>query len=268
MRKLEGKTAIVTGGAGGIGRVFALHLADLGASVAILDKDLSIARKRGETLTADTVEAEIKSRGVRAMAIECDLTDRKAAERAIGHVADTLGGLDILVNNAGGAFTPFERSSGVNSPIEDTNALFDVNFFATVHCCQAAAVHLQKRRGVILNMATMGVFADLQGGGVALYSAAKAAVHRYTRSLAVELGPVGVRANCMAPGYINTARVKAAAAQRKVGTPDRTHLIPLGRAGEPEDLTGTLEYLVTDQSAYVTGECIMVTGGTTLVMPS
>jgi 3-oxoacyl-[acyl-carrier protein] reductase len=265
MEKLKGKVAIVTGGAGGIGRAYALRLALLGADVAIIDIDLGVASRYGEVLTAASVMEEVKALGGRSIGIQADLSQQKQAADAIERVAMELGRIDILVNNAGGAITPIDRSRSSDTPGEDTEKLFAVNFYSMLHCCQAAAPYLRQQGGAVVNIATTGVDRTPPGGRIAMYSAAKAAVLRYSQSLAVELGPDGVRVNCISPGIIESARVKAQAAARNLGTETQAKANPLRRLGTPEDCAGALEFLVTDLSRYVTGECIRVSGGATLV---
>jgi NAD(P)-dependent dehydrogenase (short-subunit alcohol dehydrogenase family) len=264
MAKLKGKVAIVTGGAGGIGRAYALRLAQLGADVAIIDIDLAVAGKFGEALTAETVVDEIKAFGSRSVGIQADLSSQEQAAAAIERVAKELGRIDVLVNNAGGATTPIERSHPSVVSLADTQKLFAINFFSMMHCCQAAAAHLRKQGGAIVNIATNALDRVPPGGRFVMYTAAKAAVLNYTKSLAVELGPDGVRVNCISPGIIESARVRAQAAARNLGTEAQAKANPLRRLGTPEDCAGALEFLVTDLSSYVTGECIRVSGGQSL----
>jgi NAD(P)-dependent dehydrogenase (short-subunit alcohol dehydrogenase family) len=265
MDKLKGKVAIVTGGAGGIGRAYALRLALLGADVAIVDIDLGVAARFGETLTAASVMEEVKALGGRSIGIEADLSQQARAADAIEQIARAMGRIDILVNNAGGAITPIDRSRPSEAPFEDTEKLFAVNFYSMVHCCQAAVPHLRKQGGAIVNVATNGVDRTPAGGRLAMYNSSKAAVVRYTESLAVELGPDGIRVNCISPGIIESARIKAQAAARNLGTDVQAKANPLRRLGTPEDCAGALEFFVTDLSRYVTGECMRVSGGATLV---
>ena len=266
MKKLQGKVAVVTGAGGGMGRAYAHRLASLGADVAILDIDLNVSKKFGEQLTAETVMDECRAMGVRSIGVEADLSNEQKAREAIEKVVRELGGIDILVNNAGGAITPIEHSTATTSPRADTQRLLDANFWTTVNCCQAAVPHMRQRKGAaIVNVTTTGVDTIDKQARLAMYSAAKAAVLRYSRSLAVELGPDGIRVNVIAPGMMETPRVKAAAKARNLVTPERALGIPLRRLGQAEDVAGPLEFLVTDLSAYVTGEVIRVSGGSHLV---
>ena len=263
-RRLEGKVAIVTGAAGGMGRGYALHLAKLGADVAIFDKDLDAGKHAGE-YEAESVDQEIRDLGQRVVAVQADLSRREEAQAAVEQAARELGSIDILVNNAGGAITPAERSYATTSPDDDMALLINVNFLSAVYCCQAAVPLMNRPGGAIINIVTFGAFAGDSKGKYAVYSGAKAALLTYTRHLAVELGPIGIRANCVAPGLIHTPRVAAAAAARGMGTSDQAGAIPLRRFGKVEDMVGAIEFLGSDMSNYITGECIRVTGGLGLI---
>ncbi|MGJ7510905.1 SDR family NAD(P)-dependent oxidoreductase [Variovorax sp. GT1P44] len=263
--KLQGKSAIVTGGARGLGRAYALRLASLGADVAIIDLNLDGAAEFGEKLGAASVPAEIEQLGRRSLGIQADLTRRDEAFRAIESALAALGRIDILVNNAGGAITPAERSLASVTPEEDTRLLMDVNYMSTVHCCQAAAPAMQRQgSGVIVNISSQSGITTYNQGLLAAYAASKAAVTHYTRYLAAELGPKGIRANCLAPGVMLTARVAAQAAARGIGTDAEAAKVPLRRLGQVEDCAGVLEFLATDLSQYVTGQVISVCGGAVL----
>jgi NAD(P)-dependent dehydrogenase (short-subunit alcohol dehydrogenase family) len=262
---LLGKVAVVTGAARGIGRAFAHRLAQMGADVAVLDIDLSGASKFGETLLAASVADEIAAMGRRSLGVQVDLAKRAGAADALHRVAQALGTVDILVNAAGGLITPIERSSASLSPEEDTRALFAANFDSMLHCCQTVVPGMRTRgAGVIVNVSSQSGVSVYPGGQMALYAAAKAAVTQYTRYLAAEVGPWGIRANCLAPGIILTSRVAAQAAGRAVGSEVQAAAIPLRRLGVPEDCVGVMEFLVTGLSQYVTGQCICVDGGVVL----
>jgi NAD(P)-dependent dehydrogenase (short-subunit alcohol dehydrogenase family) len=263
--KLAGKTAIVTGAARGLGRAYALRLASLGADVAVVDIKLDGAAEYGEKLSAASVPQEIEQLGRRSIGIEADLARRDAAFNAIATALQTFGRIDILVNNAGGALTPADRSRASEAPEEDTRFLMDVNYMSAVHCCQAVAPIMKRQRsGVIVNISSQSGVTTYKQGLLAAYAASKAAVTHYTRYLAAELGPYGIRANCLSPGVMLTARVAAQAAKRGVGTEDEAEQIPLRRFGQVEDCAGVLEFLTTDLSQYVTGQVISVCGGAVL----
>ena len=263
---LAGKVALVTGGARGLGRGFALRLATLGADVAIVDRDLNSAAEYGETLEAASVAAEIELRGRRGLGIQADVAQREQMFSAVERVVAAFGRLDVLVNCAGGAITPNDRSAASMAPEADVRLLFDVNFLGTMHCCQAAALVMKRQgSGVIVNIASQAG-ATVYGDGTRLagYAATKAAVAQYTRYLAAELGPSGVRANCIAPGIMLTARILAQAAARGIGGDAQAQAIPLRRFGRIEDCADVLEFLATDLSRYVTGQVISVCGGAVL----
>ena len=264
--KLAGKKAIVTGGARGLGRAYALRLASLGADVAIIDLKLDGAAEYGEVLGAPTVAGEIEKLGRRGMGIETDLSVNARAQEAVARIVSAFGGADILVNNAGGHVTPSDRSQASTMPEEDVRKLLDANFMSTMFCCQAVAPTMKRQGGgVIVNTSSQaGVTTYDHQGRIAGYAAAKAAVSQYTRYLAAELGPHGIRVNCLAPGVMLTARVAAQAAARGIGTDAEMQKVPLRRFGEVEDCAGVVEFLVTDLSRYVTGQVISVCGGAVL----
>lgn len=262
-RKLEGKTAFVTGAAGGMGRGYALHLAKLGADVVIVDKDLEAGKRYNEYPVS--VEQEILDLGGRAISVEGDLCKRSVAQHAVDEAVKAFGKIDILVNNAGGAITPVERSRATVVPDEDIELLIGANFLSAVYCCQAAVPFMPKPGGSIVNIVTFGVFSGDATGAYAVYGGAKAALLTYTRHMAVELGPQGIRANCVAPGLIETPRVAAAAVERNMGTASQVDKVPLRRFGKVDDMVGAIEFLASDMSKYVTGECISVTGGLGLI---
>ncbi|MGB2822342.1 MAG: SDR family oxidoreductase [Phycisphaerae bacterium] len=256
--KLKGKVALVTGAARGLGRAFAIRLARLAADVAVNDIDLAAASEFGEELTAETVMDECRAFGVRSIGIEADVSRRDNVEKTVARVVDELGSLDILVANAGGMLLPSAggRADAATMPEEDVRFILDVNLMSTIFCCQAAAAAMRPRGwGRIVTVSSTAAFGA--GHGLVSYGTAKAAVLRYTRALAKELGPHGVNVNCIAPCIIGTSRALGQFPERR----DLAKDIPLGRIGEPEDCAKVIEFFCTDLADYVTGQCLVVCGG-------
>ena len=272
-KKLAGKVALVTGGARGLGRGYALRLAKLGADVAIIDRNLHAAdvyEFERALLTADSVMAECEALGVRAMGLEVDLTDRKATEQAVAQVVQQMGRLDIVVANAGGGTVRFadekQGGEGANQVLDDVTTgtpsdtseemltrVMDINVKTCMYTCMAATPHLKQAGGgkIVTVSSTAGVDAR---GGYHPYGTAKAAIIHYTRSLAQELGPFNINVNAIAPGIIRTGRLGDRAARAN-------EVVALKREGTIEDCCGVVEFLTTDLSNYVTGRVILIDGG-------
>ena len=275
---LAGKVALVTGAARGLGRGYALRLAELGADVAIVDRNLdgaAVYEFERRRMTAASVTEECAAYGVRALGRQVDLTDRGATERVVAVIAQRLGGIDIAVCNAGGGTSRFAdevaaagRSaagqaaaavSDVNTsatasdcPQETLTRVLEINLMTCMYTCMAVAPYLKRRGGgrIVTVASTAGLHAD---AGYHPYGTAKAAIIHYTRALAQELGPHGINVNCIAPGIIRTGRLG-----------DRAHLaprVPLRREGTIEDCVKVVEFLVTELSDYVTGCTIPIDGG-------
>lgn len=254
---LVNKVVIVTGGARGLGRAYARHLSQLGARVFTFDLDPAQASAFEEE-APDAIDAAI-------LPIWADLTDRAQVDAAVGRVMDEVGSVDILVNNAGGAFAPIERSTASIMPDEDIDRILNINLKSTIYCCQAVIPAMRARQnGAIVNTASVAGRVVAPGGRLAHYSVAKAAVAHFTRNLAAEVGPDGIRVNCIAPGTIMTARIKALSKERGIGTDDQLKDIPLRRFGTPEDCANLIAFLASDLSAYITGQCISICGGVAL----
>lgn len=272
-QKLQGKVAVITGGARGLGRGYALRLASLGADIAVVDRNLRAAdvyEFEAQLKTAPSVAEECRALGVKAMEIEADLTDRERAFATMAAVADELGGIDIAVCNAGGGTVMFadelDDAGGGNEPVIDQNTtgtpadcdeetlqrVMNINLTTCMYTCMAVAPYMQQRgAGKIVTVSSV---AGLEAGrGYHPYGVAKAAIIHYTRSLAQELGPDNINVNCIAPGIIRTGRLG-----------DREQLskyIALRREGTIEDCAKVVEFLVTDLSDYVTGKTITIDGG-------
>jgi NAD(P)-dependent dehydrogenase (short-subunit alcohol dehydrogenase family) len=259
---LEGKVALVTGSARGLGRAYVLHLASLGADLVINDIDLAAAAEYDETLTADTVQAEVENMGRRALGIEADVTDRQSVDAMFAQTLDAFGRIDILVNNAGGNLRSHEEQSASLASEAHYRYIMDINLTATIYCCQAASPSMKEAgSGKIVNVASQaGLWSGRDGGGMP-YKVAKAGIIHYTRVLAGELGPFGVHVNCIAPGLILSSRAVAQGRDSEKSRQSLEPQIPLRRLGTPEDCARVVEFLVTDLSDYVTGQCIPVCGG-------
>ena len=264
--KLAGKVALVTGAGRGLGRAYALRLADLGAHVVINDIRLDAHREFDEEIEAETVMAEVEMRGVRSLGIEADVTDKAQVDAMVEQALTVFGRLDILVNNAGGMLRPIEQGSASSMPEDDYRFIMDVNLTSTVFCCQAAAVRMKEQRsGKIVNVSSQAGLRGNMTGGMAAYCVSKAGIVEYTRLLAAELGPFGINVNCIAPGLILTSRANKQFNRNSPENQEKASAnIPLRRVGLPEDCAKVVEFLATDLSDYVTGQCIPVCGGMVL----
>ncbi|MCB9152068.1 MAG: glucose 1-dehydrogenase [Caldilineaceae bacterium] len=260
--KLQGKVALVTGGARGLGRAYVLHLAKLGAHVVINDVDLNAAAEYDEALGAESVMAEVEALGVRALGVQADVTDKAQVDGMFEEALSTFGRVDILVNNAGGALHTPPQNAASNAPEEHYRYIMDINLNGTIFCCQAASRPMMAQRsGKIVNVSSQaGLWSGRTGNGMA-YKVAKAGIIHYTRILAAELGPYNVNVNCIAPGWILSSRAVAGGRNSDETRARLEPEIPLRRMGVPEDCAKVVEFLVTDLSDYVTGQCIPVCGG-------
>ncbi|MGZ4345796.1 MAG: 3-oxoacyl-[acyl-carrier-protein] reductase [Gaiellaceae bacterium] len=233
---LEGKAALVTGGSRGIGRAIALELARAGA-------DVTLSYRSGKN------EAEQVASEAGARAVEADVSDPEQAKALV----DAVGELDILVNNAG------VTRDGLIARMsdEDWRIVIETNLSGTFHTCRAAARGMMKRRsGSIVNVSSI---VGLHGNpGQANYSASKAGIIGLTKALARELGNRGVRANVVAPGYVDTRLTQVIADEMKELMLANT---PLGRFGRPEDIAGAVRFLCSEEASFITGEVLLVDGG-------
>jgi len=268
---LKGKVAIVTGAAGerGAGRAIALMFAEAGADVAVCD---FIADVYDRDLGA-RVE-EITKLGRRALPVKTDVTKEAEVEDMVRRVTDELGPVDILVNNA--AVYAGGKINGLNLASWDSE--MDVNLKGCLHCSRAVIPGMIEREfGNIISMSSINAMGAPAGstGGRAGYAASKAGVILLTRAMAIELGRYKIRVNAIAPGAIetdmglhnqygmgNTDRPDVLDdPDRKQFGPGLDKLIPLGRAGEPEDMANAALFLASDASSYITGHTLVVDGG-------
>ena len=246
---LKEKNVLVTGGGRGLGKTMALALADFGANVAIVDINLDTAKA-----TAD----EIDAKNVNSLAIMGDVTNELDATKAITGVVDTWSTLDILVNNAGIATVePAEDLS-----LETFKNIYDIDVNGVFNFSKAAFSVMSKQKyGNIINVASMAGISVLYPQEHVHYNSAKAAVIMITKSLAVEWAPFGIRVNALAPGYMVTPPV----IKLKEEDPDRWEhwmsRVPMGRAGDPDELQGAVVYLASNASSYMTGHIMVIDGG-------
>ncbi len=244
---LTGRTAIVTGAGAGIGKGIASVLARFGAHVVVLEID---------PVSGERTAAEIREVGGEALAIPTDVREPDQVERATTTVVERFGGIEILVNNVGGTFAaPF-----LESREKGWDALHRANLKSVLHCTQCVARHMvtQGRGGSIVNVVSIEGVRAAPGYGP--YAAAKAGVINLTQTLALELGPHRIRVNAVAPDICLTEGIRA-----MVPEADRERfawIVPLGRAGEPEDVAGAVIFLVSELGRYVTGTTLHVDGGT------
>jgi NAD(P)-dependent dehydrogenase (short-subunit alcohol dehydrogenase family) len=241
-RRLAGKTAIITGAAAGIGRAIAERFAFEGARVVVADLNAA---------AAELVATTIKSNGGVALAVAVDVAAPEQVERLFEIAVATFGTLDVLVNNA--ALVKTERHV-LESDLAWWTQIINVNLTGAFLCSRLAAqIMARKGAGVIINMSSGGA-TRAHRGNVA-YDAAKGGIEAMTRALALDLGPYGVRVNALVPGSIDTAGMPAEVKRA------RGENIPLGRVGEPTEMTGPAVFLASDDAAYVTGHTLAVDGG-------
>ncbi|MDZ7702792.1 MAG: SDR family NAD(P)-dependent oxidoreductase [Halobacteriales archaeon] len=248
---LASSTAIVTGGAGGIGRATARRLAEAGASVAVTDVDEAGGRS--------TVEA-IRDDGGEAMFRRLDVTDHGAFESAFDAVADEFDPVDVLVNNAGVGHPPGWLQE---TALDDRDDVFRVNIDGVWNGCHVGVSRMAARgAGAIVNVSSL---AGLVGApGLATYSMSKGAVMNFTRSVAAEAGPVGVRVNAVCPGFVETPMVEEYFGSFEDPEAARAETVaqyPLRRLGRPEEVADAIVFLASDAASFVTGHGLTIDGG-------
>lgn len=260
---LEGKTALVTGAGRGLGRAYALHLARLGADVAVLDVNLKSFEEydaERELMTGASTVDEVEAEGRRSIGLEADVSDRAALETQIKQVLDAWGKLDIVVCNAGGGLgAPAEtRASEVDPDLFDK--VLKRNLYGTVNTCTLVAPSMKAQRsGKIITVSSQAGRRGSADGGYAHYGVAKAGIIMYTRYLAQELGPYNINVNCIAPGFIGTGRLSVMF--RASGEDRIASTVALRRIGTPEDCAKVVGFLAGPDSDYVTGTVIPIDGG-------
>ncbi len=245
---LKGKTAVVTGGAQGIGKAAALHMALVGANIAIWD----LQKEEAEKTAAEIAEQA----NVKTAAIYCDVTDPKSVDNAIKATAEQLSTMDILFNNAGICY----HKPVVDLMPEEWLNVINVNLNGVFYVAQAFANFLIKagKGGSIINTASMSGSIVNFPQPQASYNASKAAVVHFTKSFAIELVSKNIRVNSISPGYIYSPLTERLNDEWKKVWYDR---IPMGRMGKAEELVSAVIYLASDSASYTTGCDMIIDGG-------
>ncbi len=246
-KKLSGKVAVVTGASKGIGASIAKHLAAEGAAVVVN----YASSKAG----ADKVVAEITGKGGKAVAIQADVAKKADVDRLFAESKKAFGALDILVNNAGiYEFVPLE---GVTE--EHFHRQFNLNVLGLILTTQEGVKQFGPAGGSIVNISSVASSAAPPTGSV--YSATKAAVDAVTKSLAKELGPRNIRVNAINPGMVETEGVHSAGIADSDFRKQVEATTPLGRIGQPQDIAAAAVFLASADSAWITGETLVIAGG-------
>lgn len=247
MKKLEGKTAVVTGASKGIGAAIAKIYGAEGARV--------IANYASDKDGVDRVVTEIKKNGGEAKAVQANLTDENDIKRLFSEAHEAYGKLDVLVNNAGiYEFLPIEEISN-----EHFHKQFNLNVLGVILSVQEALQYFNPEGGSIINISSGA--ADFAGPGASIYSATKAAVNTISKSLSKELGARKIRVNVVSPGMIETEGFDAASIRGSDFHKEVEAATPLGRIGKPEDIAPVALFYASEDSGWVSGEVTLVSGG-------
>ena len=254
MGRYDGRVAVVTGAARGIGFGCATRFAEEGASVAVVDLDEAAASEAASKLP---LQGDAKAVGIGA-----DVSDSDSVEAAVARVVDELGGIHVLVNNAG-----ITRDNLLfKMTDEDWDLVIGVHLRGAFLMTRAAQRHfVEQKYGKILNLSSVSA---LGNRGQANYSAAKMGIQGFTRTLGIELGPFGINANAIAPGFIATEMTDATARRLKL-EPEELQAMnaernPVRRVGKPEDIAAAAAFLCSDEASYITGQTLYVDGGAKL----
>lgn len=250
--RLAGKRAVVTGAAGGIGAALARGLAREGAAVVCLDL---------QGPEVEEVAASVSSDGARAWGWRCDVTDIDDVAAAVARSVEVMGGVDILCANAGG-------SQGENVPfldldLETFRRMIDRNLTSVFLCCSAFGREMAQTGGGAI-VVTSSQLAEVVRPGMGHYAAAKGGVKQLVKAMAVDLAPMGIRVNAMAPGPTLTPGNKEMFERPEVREAN-LRTLPLGRIAEPDEMVGAVIYLASDEATFTTGATLLVDGGYTIL---
>lgn len=247
MGRLQDKVAIITGGASGIGREFALAFAKEGAKIVIADINFSSEEAK------DTVD-QIKNRD--GLMIEADVSDENSTQKMAKETIDKYGRIDILINNAA-MYKGITRKGIMEIPVDEWDKLMRVNLKGIFLCCRAVLPYMIKQnKGKIINMSSETAFTGSKG--MIHYVTSKGGVISFTRCLASEVGQYNICVNAIAPGFTDTAGSRSIVDDISKYDISRT---PLRRLEKPEDLTGAAIFLASDESDFITGQVLVVDGG-------
>ncbi len=250
MFRLDGKIAIVTGGAGGIGEALALGLGYQGATVVVSSRNQQAIDAVAEKISAET--------GSEAVAVAADVTDEASIQALVDTVVEKFGKIDILVNAMGMNI----KRDAFDYPLEDWDKLFEVNVKGTMAACKAVGkVMRDQQGGAIVNLSSVRGIRGYTGGNSG-YCATKGAVELITKALALEWAPSGIRVNALGPALVITPGTKHIAEDPQLAA-KYAAAVPLGRIGLPEDMVGAVVYLCSDAASFVSGQTIYVDGGLT-----
>ena len=248
--KLDGKVAVVTGGAGGIGEALALGLGYHGATVVVSSRNQKAIDAVAEKIRKET--------GNDALAVASDVTDESSLQNLVDTVVGKYGKIDILVNAMGMNI----KHDAFEYPMEDWDKLFNVNVKGTMAACKVVGkVMRDQKGGAIVNLSSVRGIRGYTGGNSG-YCATKGAVELITKALALEWAPKGIRVNALGPALVITPGTKHIAENPELAA-KYAAAVPMGRIGMPEDMVGAVVYLCSDAASFVSGQTIYVDGGLT-----
>ena len=250
MGRLDGRVAFVTGSGRGIGAATALRLAEEGARIALVDLDTS---------GCESVAADIRALGSEALVLGCNVADAALVQDAVDKTVEHFGRLDILVNNAG----VIRDNLLFKMTDDDWETVMNVHLRGAFNCSRAAQKYMvQQKYGRIISLSSTSA---LGNRGQANYSTAKAGLQGFTRTLAIELGPFGITANAVAPGFIDTEMTRATARRQGLDPEEvianASKQIPVRRVGQPRDIANVINFLASEEAGFVNGQIIYVAGG-------